>query len=311
MISLHRLEGFYWVARAQGYARAARAFPYPITQPGVHQQVRKLEADVGVRLFERVGKDRVLLTPPGQALYNFVAPFFEQLPAVIQSISEGPLGGTLRIHAPGQILRQLLPPWLRRLQRKRPDIVIDLQESGSADINLLRRGETDLLVDHLPTIPVDVVTQKVGMVYAFIVVPADHRLAQRKHFDLRDLREETFIAYHPDRRHRLLQMQALQLHGISPPRVLSADTSDTILSFVSAGLGYSIVPTPSASGPRQRNVVAQRLTHPGASFPIYAAWRNSEVKNPLIEAALQWAPKAKELSNDKEKEKDEDDDEET
>lgn len=40
--SLQRLEGFYWVARIGGYARAARAFPYPITQPGVHQQVRRL-----------------------------------------------------------------------------------------------------------------------------------------------------------------------------------------------------------------------------------------------------------------------------
>ena len=36
MIQLQRLEGFYWVARCEGYARAARSFPYPITQPGVH-----------------------------------------------------------------------------------------------------------------------------------------------------------------------------------------------------------------------------------------------------------------------------------
>ena len=53
MIQLHRLEGFYWVARTGGYARAARAFPYPLTQPAVHQQVRKLEEDLGARLFER------------------------------------------------------------------------------------------------------------------------------------------------------------------------------------------------------------------------------------------------------------------
>ena len=44
MIQLQRLEGFYRVARAEGYARAARSFPYPITQPGVHQQVKRLEA---------------------------------------------------------------------------------------------------------------------------------------------------------------------------------------------------------------------------------------------------------------------------
>ena len=36
-LGLHRLEGFFWVARTGGYARAARAFPYPITQPAVRR----------------------------------------------------------------------------------------------------------------------------------------------------------------------------------------------------------------------------------------------------------------------------------
>src|SRR5271166_1892663 len=60
MTSLDRLTGFYWVARTQGYARAVRSFPYPITEPGVHQQVRRLEKELGVPLFVRVGKDRVV-----------------------------------------------------------------------------------------------------------------------------------------------------------------------------------------------------------------------------------------------------------
>ena len=59
MLQLHRLEGFYWVARTGGYAKAARAFPYPITQPAVHQQVKKLEGELGLSLFERVSKDKM------------------------------------------------------------------------------------------------------------------------------------------------------------------------------------------------------------------------------------------------------------
>ena len=75
MIQLHRLEGFYRVAVAGGYTRAAKDFPYPISQPGVYQQVRKIEEDLGVRLFERVGRDRVALTSHGQVLHDFCAPF--------------------------------------------------------------------------------------------------------------------------------------------------------------------------------------------------------------------------------------------
>ena len=71
--TVHRLEGFYWVARTGGYAKAARAFPYGITQPAVHQQVRKLEQELGVALFERVGKDRMQLTAAGRELDSFMA----------------------------------------------------------------------------------------------------------------------------------------------------------------------------------------------------------------------------------------------
>src|SRR3954463_12190254 len=99
MVQLSRLEGFYWVARTEGYARAARAFPYPITQPGVHQQVKRLESELGFSLFERVGKDRGVLTPQGRALYAYVAPFLEGISGVVQSLQQGELGGTLRIHA--------------------------------------------------------------------------------------------------------------------------------------------------------------------------------------------------------------------
>ena len=51
MIQIQRLEGFFWVATTGGYARAARAFPYPITQPAVHQQVKKLERELDITLF--------------------------------------------------------------------------------------------------------------------------------------------------------------------------------------------------------------------------------------------------------------------
>jgi DNA-binding transcriptional LysR family regulator len=68
MIQLHRLEGFYRVALHNGYAAAARGFPYPITQPAVYQQVRKLEEELGTRLFERAGRDRVEPTAAGRRL---------------------------------------------------------------------------------------------------------------------------------------------------------------------------------------------------------------------------------------------------
>ena len=70
MIDLHRLAGFHLVATSGGYAKAARAAAYPITQPALHQQVKKLEAEVGVELLMRVGKDTMQPTPAGQRLLD-------------------------------------------------------------------------------------------------------------------------------------------------------------------------------------------------------------------------------------------------
>src|SRR5262249_61602674 len=102
--SVERLEGFYWVARTGGYARAARAFPYPITQPGVHRQVRRLEQELGgVILFERVGRDAMRPTPAGALLYALCAPFFEELPRVGRAIGSGRLRGPPPTPAHGRV----------------------------------------------------------------------------------------------------------------------------------------------------------------------------------------------------------------
>jgi len=290
MIQLQRLEGFYWVARCEGYARAARSFPYPITQPGVHQQVKRLESELGVRLFERVGKDRVILTPQGRALYGYVAPFLEGLGAVARSLRSGEVGGRLRIHASGHVLRYLLPPWLRRLQRQRSDIEVELFESKVPAVALVRSGEADLLVDHLTEVPTDLEARPVGRTRPFLVFPSDHPLAQKGRVEPRQLGDEPFITYSADLQLRELQLSALAHHGVTPRRLHAADSSETILGFVAAGLGYSLLASLQPKGPRVPGVVALPLTQPVREFPIYAAWRKSAHANPLLEALLTLAP---------------------
>jgi DNA-binding transcriptional LysR family regulator len=289
-VQLQRLEGFYWVARAGGYARAARSFPYPISQPGVHQQVRKLEAELGCTLFTRSAKDQVILTAAGRVLFEFVTPLFEGLPAVVRSLRSGQHGGTLRIHAAGLVLRHLLPGWVRRLHASRRDITVALAEAKSADPDLLRSGETDLLVDHLPEIPPELETRRVGTVRAFIVVASSHPLARKRGLRLRDLGDQTFISYNTELWHRELQLRALALHRAAPSRMLAVDSSETILAFVAAGLGFSLVPWLSAEGPRLAGVIAHPLTRPTAEFPVVAAWRRSALPDPLVEAALAVGP---------------------
>ncbi len=286
MISLQRLEGFYWVARTGGYARAARAFPYPITQPGVHQQVRRLEEEVGVPLFERVGKDHMALTPAGHALFGVVEPFYEQLPALAAKLKEGKVGGTLKVHAAGHLLRHLMPKWLQRLQSRRPDISVALSEVKAADPAALLRGEADLVIDWLPRLPEGIETQVVATMQTFVVTPTHGPFAQGPRLKLAALGDVPFIAYNADRALKELQLTGLAEHGLHPRLAFAADTSDTILGFVAAGLGFSLVPSLSEAGPQVAGVAAWPVHHPKSRFPISAAWRKRAVMHPLVEAAL-------------------------
>jgi DNA-binding transcriptional LysR family regulator len=291
MIGLHRLEGFFWVARTGGYARAARAFPYPITQPAVHQQVKKLEGDLSVALFERVQKDRMALTPAGERLYAFVAPFFEQLPGVLRSLQSGDYAGVLRIHAAPLMIRHLMPDWIKRVQDARPGIQIELRELATGDVGPLRSGDADMIVDYLPEIPAGIASMQVATMHGFIVLPTKHPLAKGKQIALTDLAEETFISYSPGTVPYAFQMKAFEAHAVEPRSTLSANSADAILGFVGTGLGYSLVPSIDPRGPGERGIEARLLSSPKVEFPVYAAWRLDTPENPLLDCALEMAPK--------------------
>ncbi len=286
-IQLHRLEGFYRVALAGGYARAARQFPYPITQPAVHQQVRKLEEELGVTLFDRVAKDQMELTAAGKHLHAFCAPFFEELPAVLRSIEASSFGGTLRIDASGLALRRLMPAWLSRLRKARPDIHIELEEIQQPDIERLRLGQADLLVDYLPELPKSVEARAVAYCQIYLAVPREHPCAKRRYGPrLADFRGDPFVSYHPSLPHHAMQLAELERNGNRPSRLLAASSVDAILSFVQAGLGYSIIPWVGTQSPKAAGVVTRALKHDPKAFPIVAAWHPRSKDNPLVQAAM-------------------------
>lgn len=290
MIQLHRLEGFYWVARTGGYARAARAFPYPITQPAVHQQVKKLETELGLTLFERVGKERMILTAAGERLFRFVRPYYEGLPGVVRTLTSDQVSGELRVAAAGMFLRKLLPPWVRRLKKRYPEVDVHLIEALEPPVDALQRGEVDAAVDHFPNLPSSIASQTVGLMRPYLVLPAKHPAAARKRLRLADLDQETFIAYSPGLLPHKLQFEALALHGLSPVRRITATSADVILGFVEAELGFSLIPSLESEAPKSRNLKFFPLPSSKVEFDVSLAWRKDMPENPLLDALLESAP---------------------
>src|SRR5262245_29092769 len=290
MVELHRLEGFHLVATQGGYARAARAASYPITQPALHQQVRKLEAEVGIQLLERVGRDQMRPTPAGAHLLAFLLPFFRDLPAVVKSLRSGEFDGTLSIQAESLLIRQLLPGWLLALRKRRPRTQLNLRELIDVDVAPLRTGAADVLVAYRPEVADDIATQTVAVVHPCLVVPKDRAARRGRTPALADLADLPFLAYQPGTRPHALQMQALSSHGTAPPQVTHLDTADAILGYAEAGLGWSLVPSLDPDGPRGRRLSAYAWGRPRVTFPVVMAWRKDAPENPMLDALIACAP---------------------
>jgi DNA-binding transcriptional LysR family regulator len=286
-MQIARLEGFYWVARTGGYAAAARAFPYPLTQSAVFQQVRKLQDELGVRLFEQVGKAEVRLTAAGRQLYQHAAPFFERLPAVERALKSATPARELHLAAEALILQQVLPGWIRRLQRRAPDLRVDVRELAAPDPEVVQKGEVDLAVAYFPgPIPATLASRTVATLSSFLVLPAGSESARRPRVALRHLAGETFVTYNPGTIHHELQRLALARSGAAPARVVSASTTEAILGLVAAGVGCSLVPSIDEALLRRRGVVTRPFAPGRGRFPVRAVWRASGPANPAVDVAL-------------------------
>jgi DNA-binding transcriptional LysR family regulator len=285
MMQLHRLEGFYRVATAAGYARAARSFPYPITQPGVHAQVRRLEHDLGVRLFEQVSKDRLVPTRSGRTLLEFCAPFFEGLPPIVDRIRRSAASGRVLIEAGALEIHQVLPAWMARVRRAHPEIEIELREVDAPNPERLLDGGTDLIVDYQPDIPPHVAARRVAVHRSFLVMPASFSGRGGARPRKEELARKPFVSLNPGPQ-QALQLSALRALGAEPERITSAPSVTSVLAFVAAGLGYSLVPWPTPAGPRVPGVVVVPLTGEGTRFPVRASWRKAREPDPALEAVL-------------------------
>ncbi len=302
-MQLNRLEGLYWVGRTGGYASAARAMPYPITQPAVYQQVKRLEEELEVVLFERVGRSRMRLTPAGQIVFDFVAPFFEGFDAVVRAARASASGGSLRIQAAHQVVRELLPPWLAALGQRRPGVQIEVFEHHMPDLEGLRRGEVDLVVEYLPLgPPEDLGWRSVAVNYGFLAVPTawtDVVEAVGRPQVLGDegalvgsgvLDQRPFVAYSRHLEHFEVQRQALAHFGLSPLMAAHVERAECILAMVASGLGYSFIPSLEPGGPRRDGVAVIPVGVDVARFPVFALWRREGPRHPLVEMLLELMP---------------------
>ena len=245
-MELRHLRYFEAIARHGHVSRAAGELH--LAQPSLSKQLRVLEAELGVALFDRVGR-RIELTEAGKLLLPYARRVLAEVDAARAAVQQyqGAHRGRVAIGTPPTVGTQLLPTALAAFNQLYPGVDLELHEAGAGRlIELLAEGSVHLAVVSAPVAGVaraDLFTEDL-----VLAVGTQHRLAAGRTVPPGALADEPFILFPPGYELRERTLQLCAGAGFEPRVVLDGAEMDTVLRCAAAGLGVAIVPRLALEG---------------------------------------------------------------
>ena len=244
-MELRHLRYFIGVAETENVSRAASKLH--LSQPALSRQIRDLEDEIGVTLFERTAKS-VRLTEPGRVFLKAVREVLERVDEAVKETRAVAGADETELHvgySPATTAR-ILPSILRAYQRAMPKVRITLHDrSNQKSIAGLRDGR--LQVAFLPHLPKaselrDVRFEELTRERICLVASPDHPLARRRVVKLADAALQPFIGLTREEFPEYHDYLAVLFHSVKQkPRVVEQhDSMSDVISSVEAGAGVAI-----------------------------------------------------------------------
>jgi len=256
-VELRHLRYFVAVAEELHFRRAAERLH--IAQPAVSEQVRKLEEELGVRLFDRTRR-KVALTDAGAALLTQAYRVLREAEAAQAAARSAGGRPVLRIGYVPTALGAGIPRTLRHLVAAMPNLQTTIEPgSGLALVDAVRAGELDVAVVSLPVPTAGVRVTRLGEQRAVAVFPVGHEHAVKPHVALERIAPERILVLPRDADRPLYDavLAACYAAGISPTLIEMQDGQvDRILLAVASGAGMAVLP----------ECVAERYADAGLRF---------------------------------------------
>ncbi|MBC7276186.1 LysR family transcriptional regulator [Nocardioides sp.] len=289
-MELRHLRYFVAVAEERHFGRAAERLH--MAQPPLSQQIRQLEAELGLTLLTRTTR-RVDLTPAGAAYLERAREILGAVDAAAHEAASIASGrrGRLLIGCVGSATYSLLPALARTLRAELPEVEFGFRgemlspdqaaalADGTLDLGLLRplptggSGGPGLSITHL------------RQENLLVAMPKDHRFAGRRRVRIADLDGEDLVIHAGSGRSAMNAMiqDLFDSAGIHTHIAHEVAETSTLVTFVAAGLGVAIVPEPTAALAVPGVVYVPLTGTPGVE--LVAATRAGD-ESPLLARAL-------------------------
>lgn len=242
-MELRQIQYFIEVAKREHVTEAALRLH--VAQSAVSKQIANLEAELGVQLFIREGRN-IKITPIGKIFLNHAESAMRAIENAKQEMEEflDPEKGTIRIGFPSSLAAHTLPTAISAFRQHHPQVGFQLRQGSYQQlIESVNKGDIDLAL--LGPVPIDekhIMGKILFLEKIVALLPITHPLASQRFIDLHDLRNDSFVLFPTSFILRDIVIQACFQIGFSPNISFEGEDIDAIKGLVATGLGVTLLP---------------------------------------------------------------------
>lgn len=238
----HQINYFQTVAKTQHITQAAEQLA--ISQPALSRSIAKLEDELGVKLFNRKGRN-IYLNRYGEMFLKRVEQAIKQIEVGTQEILQDihPESGTINLAFLPSLGMSFVPDILSTYRAKFPNVKFLLHQAANQEIfSQVKSGKVDLALFSLLEDDAELIWEPLITEELFLIVSKTHWLAEYDEVDLKMIENEPFISFREGYGLRTILHNFCLEAGLTPDIVFEGEDIGTVSGLVSANLGVSIVP---------------------------------------------------------------------
>ncbi|MGO9572454.1 MAG: LysR family transcriptional regulator [Desulfomonilaceae bacterium] len=287
-MEIRHLKTFLTVAKLLSFNKAAEHLHY--AQSSISAQIQALEAELSVRLFDRLGR-RILLTAAGERLIQYAERIVDLAKETGAEIGgDRDPQGSLTIRIPESLGIHRLPPVINefsnRFRRVRLNFTTCAHEGLQKD---LRKGVIDLaflLTDSFHA--ADLEAEALGFESIVLVASPSHRLAKEKVVRTRDLKEDTLLLSTVDCSYRRLFERLLEEEGVPLEATRIFHSVETLKRCVMEGTGITVLPEVSVSEEIKKHKLIRLPWEEGQlEVAVLMIWSKERWLSPTLKAFME------------------------